>query len=187
MVSLWEHLSDELNYNVMFSQRGSLTLGHSDADMTILAQRGDATLAKAGESALARIAAVLPPDARAVLESPVSLPGPRRAPMPRGSLAIDDLRAAVRGQRKLRFAYVDQHYERTRRTVWPLAIGFLENAQILLGWCELRQGFRMFRVDRIAGGGETGERYPGRRAELMKRWRLEERIPDGGGFIPDRN
>jgi methylglutamate dehydrogenase subunit A len=39
---MWEHLSDELNYNVMFSPRGSLTLGHSDADMTILAQRGDA-------------------------------------------------------------------------------------------------------------------------------------------------
>jgi sarcosine oxidase subunit beta len=39
---MWEHLSDELNYNVMFSPRGSLTLGHSDADMTMLAQRGDA-------------------------------------------------------------------------------------------------------------------------------------------------
>jgi methylglutamate dehydrogenase subunit A len=41
-LKMWEHLSDELNYNVMFSPRGSLTLGHSDADMTILAQRGDA-------------------------------------------------------------------------------------------------------------------------------------------------
>jgi methylglutamate dehydrogenase subunit A len=41
-LKMWEHLSDELNYNVMFSPRGSLTLGHSDADMTVLAQRGDA-------------------------------------------------------------------------------------------------------------------------------------------------
>ena len=41
-LKLWEHLSDELNYNVMFSPRGSLTLGHSDADLTMLAQRGDA-------------------------------------------------------------------------------------------------------------------------------------------------
>jgi methylglutamate dehydrogenase subunit A len=39
---MWEHLSDDLNYNVMFSQRGSLTLGHSDADMIKLAERGDA-------------------------------------------------------------------------------------------------------------------------------------------------
>lgn len=41
-LKMWEHLSDELNYNVMFSPRGSLTLGHSDADMVRLAQKGDA-------------------------------------------------------------------------------------------------------------------------------------------------
>ncbi len=41
-LKMWEHLSDELNYNVMFSPRGTTFLGHSDADMTMLAQRGDA-------------------------------------------------------------------------------------------------------------------------------------------------
>ena len=41
-LKMWEHLSDELNFNVMFSPRGALMLGHSDADMTMLAQRGDA-------------------------------------------------------------------------------------------------------------------------------------------------
>ena len=41
-LKMWEHLSDELNYNVMFSPRGATFLGHSDADMTMLAQRGDA-------------------------------------------------------------------------------------------------------------------------------------------------
>jgi sarcosine oxidase subunit beta len=40
-LGLWEGLSDELNYNVMFSQRGALFLGHSDSDMTKLAERGD--------------------------------------------------------------------------------------------------------------------------------------------------
>jgi heterotetrameric sarcosine oxidase beta subunit len=37
----WESLSDELNYNLMFSQRGAVFLGHSDADMVKLAERGD--------------------------------------------------------------------------------------------------------------------------------------------------
>ena len=41
-LKMWEHLSDELNYNVMFSPRGALILGHSEADMTRLAERGDA-------------------------------------------------------------------------------------------------------------------------------------------------
>ncbi len=41
-LKMWEHLSDELNYNVMFSPRGGMFLGHSDADMVKLAERGDA-------------------------------------------------------------------------------------------------------------------------------------------------
>lgn len=41
-LKLWEGLSDDLNYNVMFSPRGALTLGHSDADMIRLAEKGDA-------------------------------------------------------------------------------------------------------------------------------------------------
>ena len=41
-LNLWEGMSDDLNYNVMFSPRGALFLGHSDSDMTMLAQRGDA-------------------------------------------------------------------------------------------------------------------------------------------------
>ena len=41
-MELWRHLSDELNYNVMFSPRGSIFLGHSDGDMIKLAERGDA-------------------------------------------------------------------------------------------------------------------------------------------------
>jgi sarcosine oxidase subunit beta len=43
-LKLWEGMSDELNYNVMFSPRGSMFLGHSDADMTRLAERGDAMM-----------------------------------------------------------------------------------------------------------------------------------------------
>ncbi len=41
-LKLWEGMSDELNYNVMFSPRGALFLGHSDSDMVRLAERGDA-------------------------------------------------------------------------------------------------------------------------------------------------
>jgi sarcosine oxidase subunit beta len=41
-LKMWEHLSDELNYNVMFSPRGAMFLGHSDSDMIRLAERGDA-------------------------------------------------------------------------------------------------------------------------------------------------
>ena len=38
---LWEGLSQDLNFNVMLSQRGQLNLGHSDANMTVLSKRGN--------------------------------------------------------------------------------------------------------------------------------------------------
>jgi sarcosine oxidase subunit beta len=41
-LGLWEGMSDELNFNIMFSPRGALFLGHSDGDMRQLAERGDA-------------------------------------------------------------------------------------------------------------------------------------------------
>jgi sarcosine oxidase subunit beta len=41
-LKLWEGLSQELNFNIMFSQRGVLFLGHSDGEMNRLAERGDA-------------------------------------------------------------------------------------------------------------------------------------------------
>jgi sarcosine oxidase subunit beta len=41
-LKLWEGLSRELNFNVMFSQRGVLNLAHSDAQLDAYARRGNA-------------------------------------------------------------------------------------------------------------------------------------------------
>lgn len=41
-LKLWEGLSLELNYNVMFSQRGLLNLAHSDAQLESYSRRGNA-------------------------------------------------------------------------------------------------------------------------------------------------
>ncbi len=41
-LKLWEDLSQDLNYNVMFSQRGVLNLAHSDSEMDNFAMRGNA-------------------------------------------------------------------------------------------------------------------------------------------------
>ena len=41
-MKLWEGLSQDLNYNVMFSQRGVLNLAHSDPEMESFAVRGNA-------------------------------------------------------------------------------------------------------------------------------------------------
>ncbi len=41
-MELWQALSQELNYNMMFSQRGIINLAHSDGQMDAFARRGNA-------------------------------------------------------------------------------------------------------------------------------------------------
>ncbi|WP_264786414.1 helix-turn-helix transcriptional regulator, partial [Gluconobacter cerinus] len=59
------------------------------------------------------------------------------------------LRAAIRAGIKLRLYYRDQQGEVTERKVWPVVLGYSDITCMLIAWCELRQGFRHFRTDRI--------------------------------------
>ncbi len=51
-LKLWEGLSQDLNYNVMFSQRGILNLAHDPAQMDAFARRGNAMLLDGGDAEL---------------------------------------------------------------------------------------------------------------------------------------
>ena len=86
--------------------------------------------------------------------------------------ALPPLREAIRRERTMTLQYRTLEGEDSRRTVWPLAVGFFGSAQVLVAWCELRRDFRHFRIDRIAAL-EAGGRMPERRAALLRRWRAE--------------
>ncbi len=51
-LKLWEGLEEELNYNVMMSQRGVLNLCHSDGQFDFFARRGNAIMAQGDEAVL---------------------------------------------------------------------------------------------------------------------------------------
>ena len=140
-------------------------------------QRGDDVLSHAAREALAKIAAVLPPAARETLRNPAALPGPGVRSFPKDSVDLRFLRAAIKAQAKLDIAYEDAGGARTRRTIWPIAIGFANEARVLIAWCEMRQGYRTFRTDRVATAVRRG-RYAGRRASLLAAWRAEAKSAD---------
>jgi predicted DNA-binding transcriptional regulator YafY len=150
-------------------------------------QRGDADLAKAAADALAKIAAVLSPATQEALQNPTALPGPSGWGFPINEVDLTALRRAIRSQAKLRIDYEDAGGARTNRVIWPIALGFMNEARALVAWCELRQGYRTFRSDRIASAQETGERYKGRRSILLQGWRAQMNPDEGRAFTPDRN
>ncbi len=143
----------------------------------MVAAATDERLARAACDALAKIAAVLPEDRRDDIAALGLLASPRKPLAPDGvDLAL--IRSAIRAERKVWITYGDAAGQRTERRIWPIALAFYEHVRILAAWCELRQGFRHFRTDRIAALAETAERYPRRRRALMKEWRSAEGLPE---------
>lgn len=145
-----------------------------------VAERADERLVAAARQALAKIAAVLPPEARQWLDGSSLLVGPAVDP-PAGEMAAGDaglpaVRLALRNEHKLQLRYRDAQGRETSRTVWPIALGFFDRARVLVAWCELRQELRHFRTDRITHLEATAERYPRRRQVLLREWREAEGI-----------
>ncbi|NRP17333.1 putative transcription repressor NiaR [Ensifer adhaerens] len=144
-----------------------------------VAKRADTHLATAAGDALAKIAAVLPADLREELDASTLLVGPVAPVADRIDVSL--LRKAIRHERKLDLSYIDTDGGETRRTVWPFALGFFENVRVLVAWCELRQGFRHFRTDRIRQADISETRYGRRRQVLLREWRETQNIgpPEG--------
>jgi predicted DNA-binding transcriptional regulator YafY len=154
---------------MMFSidELEALTLG----SRWVASQHEDKRLANAAGNALSKIAAVLPTELRTEVENGTLLVIPRnRAPV---AIDVALLREAIRKEMKLRIAYRDEKESETERVIWPFLIGFYEQTRVVGAWCEMRQDYRHFRVDRILNAAATGERSPRRRAVMMKEWRAQ--------------
>jgi len=89
---------------------------------------------------------------------------------PATGIDLADLRAAIYESRKLRIAYVDEHGARTERTIWPVAMAYYTDVTLIGAWCELRQDFRNFRVERIAASELLEERFTVDREKLTAAW-----------------
>jgi len=138
-----------------------------------VAERTDPALKHAAQNALAKITAVLPPDLRHAVDASSLLIGPVDA-VAAGDAELTAIRKAIRSQQKVAITYLDLEARETQRTIWPFALGFFERVRVVAAWCELRQGFRNFRTDRITALTVEDERYPRRRHALLKEWRERE-------------
>ena len=136
----------------------------------------DEPLAHAALEALVKIAAVLPGDGRETIAAIGLLSGPR-PPAAADGVAPAGLRAAIGAEHRAEIDYSDEVGHFTTRYIWPIALTFGNHVRLLAAWCELREDFRTFRVDRIAAFRETGERYPKRRRSLLRAWRESQGIP----------
>lgn len=64
-------------------------------------------------------------------------------------ISVTELRATLRKKRVIHIQYLDLRENRTSRTLRPLSIVFFGSSWTLLAWCEEKEDFRNFRIDRI--------------------------------------
>jgi predicted DNA-binding transcriptional regulator YafY len=135
-----------------------------------VSKRTDPSLEHSARSALSKIESVLPSDLRHVFEQSALLVGPsfRTEGV---SLDLSLVRSAIRERKRVRLSYRDAKNNATDRIVWPVALGFFESSRMLAGWCEMRQDFRHFRLDRVESWTALDHKYPGSRSALFARWK----------------
>jgi predicted DNA-binding transcriptional regulator YafY len=141
----------------------------------VAARADDGRLSQSARQALSKITAVLPAELRERAEATNLLVA--RMGLTPASIDAGVIRLAIRNERKLVITYRGPDETETERTIWPFLIGFFEQARLVAGWCELRQSYRHFRVDRITRVEPTDIRYPRRRAVMLKEWRAEQNVP----------
>jgi predicted DNA-binding transcriptional regulator YafY len=137
---------------------------------------GGISMARAAAEALVKIELVLPPGERtraasaSVFAPPMELTDDIRA-------LIDVVEKAVEARDIMRFDYEDREGARTERYVHPLGLWFWGKVWTMVAWCEMREDFRMFRLDRTSGLACTGAQYrpsPERSlAECLRRYEAQ--------------
>ncbi|SMC37375.1 Predicted DNA-binding transcriptional regulator YafY, contains an HTH and WYL domains [Fulvimarina manganoxydans] len=135
--------------------------------LRLVARRLPKTLGRDAESALAKIEAVLPKgrsidDVQLLVGSPAGETGP----------VLETIRRGIRDEAALAIDYRDKNGAPSRRVVWPVLVGFFDQVEVLAAWCELRAGFRYFRLDRIAAIEPAGRGIGRRHRILLADWKI---------------
>lgn len=137
--------------------------------LALLQRTGDMGLRQAAKLVNDKIAGAMPPPLRQALASEAIHAWGTVMPEPDG-IDLAMVRSAIRDERKLQIAYQDEQGRATERTVRPIALIYYSAHSVMVAWCELRNGLRNFRPDRISSGHALAEHFAGEGDVLRKLW-----------------
>lgn len=118
--------------------------------MAVVGQAGDAELQQAARSLSSKIDAVLPEDR----STPPTGWGFATYPFKdaaAGFAHLPTLRAAIRSRQKLQMTYRAVGGDTAERIIRPLKVEYWGRLWTCTAWCEYRNDFRVFRIDRMDG------------------------------------
>lgn len=137
----------------------SVTFTHEQVDalaigLSFVESLDDPALASAAQEVRAKLQASLPnPEQRKLADAPFfSMPSTTGGPM-----HARHIRTAIRERRFVELLYADGDGRASERRVRPIAVWNLTTGWMFSAWCELREDFRTFRLDRITRLAVTPE------------------------------
>jgi predicted DNA-binding transcriptional regulator YafY len=140
---------------------------------------GGAAMARAAEEALVKIAPVLPESERGRIDrteihtANFMISAAERE-------AIDAIDRAIERRDVLALAYRDEAGRATSREVRPLGLWFWGKVWTLVAWCELRDDFRAFRIDRIDDMAPSGRAFRPERGKQLADFYRQMEMREGG-------
>jgi predicted DNA-binding transcriptional regulator YafY len=137
---------------------------------------GGVEMASAAREALLKIEAVLSERMRAEMDA-VQMYAPGLALPVEVRARIDALHSACIRMRFVTFIYQRLDGMINERRVRPLALAFWGNVWTMAAWCEMRQGFRNFRLDRMSAVEVRDETFTLKRGQRLKDY-LRTVIPE---------
>ncbi len=145
----------------------NLTLAELEAlhiGLDVVSKAADPTLQKAAATLSEKVDAGLPED-RTAPSSGRGFAVYPFAEAARGFVHMTPMRAAIRSRRKAHIRYIGPDGSDSQRTIRPLQMEYWGRVWTVTSWCEMRNDFRVFRVDRIKTldiSFETFEEEPGK-------------------------
>lgn len=138
--------------------------------LRLLSDGADPGMAGAAARLSAKIMAALPASRVGRVDPPVWIfPGTEAMAAARH---LPELRRAIRQHAVLDLVYADQDGRETSRAVRPLVLEFWGRVWTLAAWCEMREDFRSFRVDRIDSLRDTGRAQIPEPGRDLAEWRV---------------
>ena len=131
--------------------------------------QADPSLANAARDLVSKLSDAIPQELRPIVLEASSRPISTQSKI-KERFDGYDLRRAIRERSRLQLTYQDQNEGITTRVVWPILIAYLYANRYIVAWCETRQDYRHFRTDRVHELKVLEDKYPARRAVLIKGW-----------------
>lgn len=135
--------------------------------LSMIARTGDAGLIRAAGRASRKLNAIAPTTRQLIASS--------------WGVSVDQtnvmamIRVAMRDEHKLILGYRDAEGVESDRVIWPLALIYYSDSAMVVAWCELREGLRHFRLDRMISCTGGAEKFTGKGGALLAEWEVTQK------------